>query len=81
MKYPLFNNTYLKKFYDSGKRDLSQVLIGYFARLKWLMSKPDVDLIWLHCELFPYIPGLSNDNILPEKIAAEFAGSNQFAEF
>ena len=58
MKYPLFNNTYLKKFYDSGKRDFGQVLIGYLRRLKWLMSKPDVDLIWLHCELFPYLPGL-----------------------
>ena len=45
MKYPLFNNTYLKKFYDSGKRDFTQVLIGYLCRLKWLMSKPDVDLI------------------------------------
>jgi glycosyltransferase involved in cell wall biosynthesis len=58
MKYPLFNNIYLKKFYDSGKRDFGQVLIGYLHRLKWLMSKPDVDLIWLHCELFPYLPGL-----------------------
>jgi len=57
-KYPLFNNFYLKKFYDSGKRDFSQVLTGYFSRLKWLMSKPDVDLVWLHCELFPYLPGL-----------------------
>ena len=64
IKYPLFNNSYLKKFYDTGKRDFGQVLAGYLSRLKWLMSKPDIDLIWLHCELFPYLPGLF------EKLAA-----------
>ena len=56
-KYPLLSNAYLKKFYDSGKRDFTRVLAGYLSRLMWLISKPDVDLIWLHCELFPYLPG------------------------
>tara|TARA_B100000900_G_C20595168_1_gene723119 strand:+ start:774 stop:1859 length:1086 start_codon:yes stop_codon:yes gene_type:complete len=58
IKYPLFNNVYLKNFYESGRRDFNHVLVGYLNRLKWLITKPDVDLIWLHCELFPYLPSV-----------------------
>ena len=58
LKYPLFNNNYLKEFYDTGNKNFIQVFTAYFKRLKWLISKPDIDLIWLHYELFPYLPGV-----------------------
>ena len=65
---PLLENSYLQNLYRNGKRDSSKILLSYLRRLKWLISKPDIDLIWLHCELFPYLPGFIEKLIkLPKK--------------
>jgi hypothetical protein len=33
-----------------------------------LLSKPDIDLVWLHCDLFPYMPGMLERLVsLPKK--------------
>lgn len=54
--YPLLDDVYLRKLYASGKRGRTRLVARYLKRLIWLFSRPDVDLIWLHCELLPYLP-------------------------
>jgi glycosyltransferase involved in cell wall biosynthesis len=55
---PLLDDGYLEKLYKGGGRDSIHVAGRYLDRLFWLLSRPDADLIWLHCELFPFLPGL-----------------------
>lgn len=55
---PLLDDAYLQELYASGQRSRGHLMVRYFQRFLWLLNRPDVDLIWLHCELFPYLPGL-----------------------
>ena len=55
---PLLDDSYLERLYKGSGRDNRHVFSRYFNRLIWLLSKPDTDIIWLHCELFPFLPGL-----------------------
>ena len=55
---PLLDDAYLQRLYVGDRRKGSHVAASYIDRLRWLLSSPDVDIIWLHCELFPYLPGL-----------------------
>jgi len=65
---PLFSNNYLQNLYKNGYRRQDQIISSYYNRLKWLISKPDVDLIWLHYELFPFLPSIFERLIkLPKK--------------
>lgn len=55
---PLLDDAYLQHLYAGDRRKGSHVVARYIDRLCWLLSSPDVDIIWLHCESFPYLPGL-----------------------
>ena len=55
---PLLDDAYLQRLYVGHGRQGRHVAARYIDRLRWLLSSPDVDIIWLHCELFPYLPGL-----------------------
>lgn len=59
LRRPLLDDLYLRRLYAGEARDRLHVATRYFERLRWLLSKPDVELIWLHCELFPYLPGVA----------------------
>lgn len=56
--HPLLDDAYLNRLYKGSGRDYRHVSSRYFSRLMWLLSNPDTDTIWLHCELFPFLPGL-----------------------
>lgn len=56
--HPLFDDVYLERLYNGGGRSHCYILSRYFSRLKWIFSNSDIDVIWLHCELFPFLPGL-----------------------
>lgn len=56
---PLLDDNYLQKLYGGGRKERGRIAASYLDRFRWLLSKPDVDLIWLHCELFPYLPSLA----------------------
>ncbi len=56
---PLLDDHYLGRLYADEPRDRWHVARRYIERIKWLTSSPDVDLIWLHCEAFPYLPGVA----------------------
>jgi glycosyltransferase involved in cell wall biosynthesis len=54
----LLDDAYLQRLYVGPGRQGRHVAARYIDRLRWLLSSPDVDILWLHCELFPYLPGL-----------------------
>jgi glycosyltransferase involved in cell wall biosynthesis len=54
---PLLDDEYLSQLYRGASPSPMHVMRLYGERLRWLLSSPDVDLVWLHCELFPYMPG------------------------
>lgn len=53
---PLLSNDYLERLYAGQQRDVQEIIGRYCQRLFWLCSRPDVDIIWLHCEAFPWMP-------------------------
>ncbi|SFZ85947.1 Glycosyltransferase involved in cell wall bisynthesis [Devosia enhydra] len=55
---PLLDDTYLERLYTGGRRSAAQLARRYVDRVLWLLSRPDVDLIWLNYDLFPFMPGL-----------------------
>ena len=55
---PLFDNEYLADLFVHGKRDRLTILHAYGRRLRALMHARDYDFLWVHCELFPYLPGV-----------------------
>lgn len=54
----LFSDDYLQSLY-SGRSRSSQVLAGYWRRLKVLVHAGKYDLIWVEKEAFPFIPALA----------------------
>lgn len=53
---PLFDNEYLKGWFESGTRHRKAVLLGYIRRVLALLRAGRFDFLWVHCELFPYLP-------------------------
>jgi glycosyltransferase involved in cell wall biosynthesis len=56
---PLLDDAYLTTLYAAGRRDSLHVAAKFVDRISWLLSRPQVDLIWLHCELLPFLPGVA----------------------
>lgn len=54
---PLLDNNYLRQRLDGGSKNYLIALAGYFRRLKKMLSLGNYDVIWVHCENFPYLPG------------------------
>ena len=55
---PLLDDVYLKQLYSMGRLNLLHVVGRYIERIGWLLARCDADLLWLHCEAFPYFPGV-----------------------
>ena len=54
---PLFDNAYLAQLFGEGKRDPWRMMAAYLKRLRLLLSMGQYDFLWVHYELFPYLPG------------------------
>jgi glycosyltransferase involved in cell wall biosynthesis len=54
--WPLLDDEYLDNLYNSQRRSTLHVAKRYLKRFARLMRPGDVDLIWVHCEVFPYLP-------------------------
>lgn len=57
-QFPLFDDQYLKDFYNTEKKNINQVIIRYFHRLNTLLFLKNFDLLWVHMDLFPYLPSI-----------------------
>lgn len=55
---PLLGNDYLTGLFKKGRGSLAQVARSYLRRMKHLLSAGEYDVLWVHCELFPYLPSL-----------------------
>lgn len=54
----LFNESYLEKYNQSQKKDLSNIIQGYLQRFKILFSAKKFDLVVIEKEIFPYFPSI-----------------------
>lgn len=55
--HPLFDNDYLGRLFSGQNRPASGVALAYAKRVADLFDTRDHDFLWVHCELFPYLPG------------------------
>jgi glycosyltransferase involved in cell wall biosynthesis len=56
---PLLDNSYLDQIFSGGRRRLGAVASAYARRFKIVSACNDYDFVWVHCELFPYLPALA----------------------
>ena len=56
--YPLLDNSYLRGRYDGRKSSPAYLATRYMQRL-YRLVRGNFDLLWVHCELFPYLPGMA----------------------
>jgi len=54
---PLLDNLYLEAMFKGEAARPGAVAAAYLRRLWRLLRRRDFDLIWVHSELFPYLPG------------------------
>lgn len=55
---PLLDNDHLRRLASGRKASPAVTARSYWNRMYQLLTRRDFDLLWVHCELFPYLPGL-----------------------
>ena len=53
---PLLEDTYVANIGSGQKTDFQHIIATYGKRIHMLLMKRDFDLLWVHIELFPYLP-------------------------
>lgn len=56
---PLLDNDYLERLFSGCGANWFSVARAYFARLLKLLSARKFDLLWVHYELFPFLPSFT----------------------
>jgi glycosyltransferase involved in cell wall biosynthesis len=54
---PLLGNDHLRRITKGQRASIVSTTQAYLSRIGQLLRRGDHDLIWVHCELFPYLPG------------------------
>lgn len=54
---PLFSNDHLRRLAEGKGASLAGTLAAFLRRLRDLFRARRYDALWVHCELFPYLPG------------------------
>ena len=55
---PLLDNDHIRRLAEGRKASPVATARRYIDRMYHLLTRRDFDLLWVHCELFPYLPGL-----------------------
>lgn len=55
---PFLGNDYLSSTLSGGKPSLASVAKAFSRRTAALFKARSFDLVWLHCEFFPYLPSI-----------------------
>lgn len=55
--HPLFDNDYLTRMFSGQRRSAASVTRAYIKRIADVLGSRSHDFLWVHCELFPYLPG------------------------
>lgn len=53
----LLDDNYLNSIYNGSGTNNILIAKKYIRRFRYLVGVKGVDLIWVHCEVFPYLPG------------------------
>jgi hypothetical protein len=53
----LLDNEYLQRLVEGRPASRTAIARAYFARLRRLIGRSDYDALWVHSELFPFLPG------------------------
>ena len=53
---PLLSDLYLRRLYADLRPRITDVLEGYYARIRQLVLRRKYDLIWVEREVFPWLP-------------------------
>ncbi len=54
---PLLTNAHMENIAEGRKPSYRSVVARYMQRLYELVTRRDFDVLWVHCELFPHMPG------------------------
>src|SRR3954463_9479498 len=54
---PLLDNAHMRNLSTGARTALGAITRSYLRRIRQLLAARDYDLIWVHYELFPYLPG------------------------
>jgi glycosyltransferase involved in cell wall biosynthesis len=55
---PLLGNDHLRRLVGGKRASVLSLSSAYAHRVMWLLGAGRYDLLWVHCELFPYLPAL-----------------------
>jgi glycosyltransferase involved in cell wall biosynthesis len=55
---PLLDDAHLQRILRGQRRSVTMAAASYLERLARLAGGRRYDALWIHCELFPYLPGL-----------------------
>ncbi len=62
-----FDDSDLKKFYQTGKHSLTSIAKSYLKRIKTLLNTRNYDLIWIEKEALPWLPTSIERHLLKNK--------------
>lgn len=55
---PLLSDRHVIRIAEGRKPSAAETVMRYMNRLRYLLLRHDYDLLWVHCEMFPYLPGV-----------------------
>lgn len=55
---PLFGNDHVQRLVSGRRASVAATIGAYAGRLHSLLTAGRFDVLWVHCEIFPYLPGL-----------------------
>jgi glycosyltransferase involved in cell wall biosynthesis len=54
---PLLSDDYVQSIADERRASVGSLLSGYVQRIRRMLSPRDFDVLWVHADLLPYVPG------------------------
>lgn len=55
---PLLDNDHIRRLAAGRRASPTETAARYSKRIYQLLTRRDFDVLWVHCELFPYLPGV-----------------------
>lgn len=65
---PLFDEEYLASKFSSGKASMSKAIKAFFSRASSVFQAGRADVVVVHCDLYPYMPGFFEGLLRSRKI-------------
>lgn len=76
--YPLLSNEHMENLIKGRKTGLGRALGWYGQRAMQLLRLENIDVIWIHIELFPYLPAVFEQMVFWKKVPVIFDFDDAF---